>query len=57
MTTDILKIKDMWEKIKRLPYERKEVGYDILVESVKKSGLLKGKFTSTKNQQELNRKQ
>ncbi|MBA7555874.1 hypothetical protein ES705_48566 [subsurface metagenome] len=57
MTTDILKIKDMWEKIKRLPYERKEVRYDILVESVKKSGWLKEKFTSTKNQQELNRKQ
>jgi len=36
---DILKIKDMWEKIKCLPYERKEVRYDILVEPVKKSGI------------------
>ncbi|MBA7526243.1 hypothetical protein ES705_18404 [subsurface metagenome] len=57
MTTDILKIKDMWGKIKRLPYERKEVRYDILVESVKKSGLLKEKFIRTKNVQKLNRKQ
>ncbi|MBA7592200.1 hypothetical protein ES708_34378 [subsurface metagenome] len=36
---DILKIKDMWEKIKRLPYEREEVRYNILIEPVKKSGI------------------
>jgi len=35
MVTDILKIKNMWEKIKRLPYERKEVRYIFLVEAFK----------------------
>ena len=39
MTTDILKIKDMWEKIKCLPYERKEVKYTFFVEPVNESGI------------------
>lgn len=39
MVPDILKIKDMWEKIKCLPYEREEVRYNILVEPAKKSGI------------------
>ncbi len=39
MTTDILKIKNMWKKIKFLPYERKEVRYNFLVEPINKSGI------------------
>lgn len=39
MVPDILKIKNMWEKIESLPYERKEVRYNFLVEPINKSGI------------------
>jgi len=39
MVPDILKIKDVWKKIKSLPYEREKVRYNILVEPAKKSGI------------------